>query len=90
MDVLWHIYIYILSYHVSIYIFFLGQDEGCFKIKEVIKKRIPVISWLPKYNIGLLLQDVLAGFTVGMTEIPQGIAYAVVAGSNVKLNWKFS
>ncbi|RZC37615.1 sodium-independent sulfate anion transporter-like, partial [Asbolus verrucosus] len=48
--------------------------------KKLIKKRIPITNWLPEYTLSLLLQDILAGLTVGMTEIPQGIAYAVVAG----------
>ncbi|CAK1582248.1 unnamed protein product [Parnassius mnemosyne] len=47
---------------------------------KVIKKRLPIIQWLPKYNVTLLMQDIIAGITVGLTAIPQGIAYAVVAG----------
>ncbi|XP_060521728.1 sodium-independent sulfate anion transporter-like [Cylas formicarius] len=46
----------------------------------IIKSRLPIITWLPRYNFALFLQDLLAGFTVGLTEIPQGIAYASVAG----------
>lgn len=41
---------------------------------------MPVLKWLPTYTISFFLQDLLAGFTVGLTEIPQGIAYATVAG----------
>ncbi|KAJ8959231.1 hypothetical protein NQ318_022494 [Aromia moschata] len=48
--------------------------------KHLAKKKLPVLGWLPSYTVGSLLQDLLAGFTVGLTEIPQGIAYAVVAG----------
>ncbi|KAJ8978076.1 hypothetical protein NQ317_000634 [Molorchus minor] len=48
--------------------------------RRFLKKRVPILSWAPKYTVGLLLQDLLAGFTVGLTEIPQGIAYALVAG----------
>jgi sodium-independent sulfate anion transporter 11 len=48
--------------------------------KKLIKKRIPILNWLPQYTIATFFQDVLAGLTVGMTEIPQGIAYAIVAG----------
>ncbi|XP_018563095.1 sodium-independent sulfate anion transporter-like [Anoplophora glabripennis] len=50
------------------------------KVKQVLKRRIPIIGWLPTYTLGLFLQDLLAGFTVSLTEIPQGIAYAVIAG----------
>lgn len=46
----------------------------------LVRRRIPIIDWLPKYTVSKGLQDTLAGITVGLTEIPQGIAYAVVAG----------
>ena len=45
-----------------------------------LKKRIPILDWLPKYKQDYLLADFVAGLTVGLTAIPQGIAYAVVAG----------
>lgn len=35
---------------------------------------------MPKYKFSFLLEDLVAGLTVGLTAIPQGIAYAVVAG----------
>ncbi|CAH2086824.1 unnamed protein product [Euphydryas editha] len=45
-----------------------------------VKSLVPITTWLPKYNITLLIQDIIAGITVGLTAIPQGIAYAIVAG----------
>ncbi|XP_065370270.1 sodium-independent sulfate anion transporter [Calliphora vicina] len=45
-----------------------------------ISKKFPIISWLPKYERSFLFSDFIAGFTVGLTMIPQGIAYGVVAG----------
>ncbi|XP_049695173.2 sodium-independent sulfate anion transporter-like [Helicoverpa armigera] len=47
---------------------------------DLVKKRLPVIGWLPKYKAEYFIQDVIAGITVGLTAIPQGIAYAVIAG----------
>lgn len=35
---------------------------------------------MPTYNCEYLLRDAIAGITVGLTSIPQGIAYAMVAG----------
>jgi sodium-independent sulfate anion transporter 11 len=35
---------------------------------------------LPYYTVSTFFQDLLAGFTVGLTEIPQGIAFAGIAG----------
>lgn len=47
---------------------------------ETVKKRIPIVKWAPKYSFSTLVQDIIAGITVGLTAIPQGIAYAIVAG----------
>ncbi|XP_060802963.1 sodium-independent sulfate anion transporter isoform X2 [Amyelois transitella] len=44
------------------------------------KRRVPITIWLPKYSWEYLLRDMIAGITVGLTSIPQGIAYAIVAG----------
>lgn len=47
---------------------------------ESLKRRLPITKWLPCYTWSLFFHDLMAGLTVGMTAIPQGIAYAVVAG----------
>ncbi|XP_065076353.1 sodium-independent sulfate anion transporter-like [Ochlerotatus camptorhynchus] len=53
--------------------------NGCCSTK-LVKKRFPILSWLPNYNRQYFVEDIVAGLTVGLTVIPQGIAYAVVAG----------
>jgi SulP family sulfate permease len=45
-----------------------------------IKKIIPILEWLPNYNKSLFKGDLIAGITVGIILIPQGIAYALIAG----------
>ncbi|KGL62693.1 SulP family inorganic anion transporter [Polaribacter sp. Hel1_85] len=45
-----------------------------------IKKLIPILEWLPNYNTSLFKGDLVAGITVGIILIPQGIAYALIAG----------
>ncbi|WP_206208132.1 SulP family inorganic anion transporter [Wenyingzhuangia fucanilytica] len=46
-----------------------------------MKKWIPILEWLPKYNVKENLKaDVIGGLTVGIVLIPQGIAYALIAG----------
>lgn len=45
-----------------------------------IKKIIPILEWLPNYNTSLFKGDLVAGVTVGIILIPQGIAYALIAG----------
>ncbi len=45
-----------------------------------IKKIIPILEWLPKYTVSRFKGDLVAGITVGIILIPQGIAYALIAG----------
>ena len=45
-----------------------------------LKEFIPIISWLPTYNKSWLKGDLGAGLTVGVMLIPQGMAYASIAG----------
>ncbi|GGF66792.1 SulP family inorganic anion transporter [Wenyingzhuangia marina] len=45
-----------------------------------MKHFVPVFEWLPKYKISYLKSDVVAGITVGILLIPQGMAYALIAG----------
>lgn len=45
-----------------------------------IKEFIPILEWLPNYNSSRLKGDFIAGITVSIILIPQGIAYALIAG----------
>ncbi len=45
-----------------------------------IENLIPALGWLPKYNKEQLKGDLSAGLTVGVMLIPQGMAYAMIAG----------
>ena len=44
------------------------------------KSRFPILKWLPKYKWHSLQCDLIAGITVGLMVIPQGLAYGVLAG----------
>ncbi|KAK1119001.1 hypothetical protein K0M31_013775 [Melipona bicolor] len=48
--------------------------------KKLFYKRVPIAAWLPKYRKDYIICDLVAGITVGLTVIPQAIAYANVAG----------
>ncbi|XP_011878239.1 PREDICTED: sodium-independent sulfate anion transporter isoform X2 [Vollenhovia emeryi] len=48
--------------------------------KKTLYKRLPVLNWLPRYNGQDALGDLVAGITVGLTVIPQSLAYSNVAG----------
>ncbi len=45
-----------------------------------IKQVLPIATWLPEYDPADLRGDATAGLTVGVMLIPQGMAYAVIAG----------
>ncbi|CAG5050273.1 unnamed protein product [Parnassius apollo] len=48
--------------------------------KRLMYKRFPVTKWLPNYNSEKAVVDFIAGITVGLTVIPQALAYATLAG----------
>ncbi|XP_055939796.1 sodium-independent sulfate anion transporter-like isoform X1 [Argiope bruennichi] len=48
-------------------------------INRILKKYIPILSWLPDYNLEDFKGDFIAGFTVGLTVVPQGLALAQLA-----------
>ncbi|CAK9814457.1 Sodium-independent sulfate anion transporter [Anthophora plagiata] len=48
--------------------------------KKTMNKRVPILNWLPRYNGQDAVGDLVAGVTVGLTVIPQSLAYANVAG----------
>ncbi len=36
---------------------------------------VPVLDWLPKYKLAYLSTDVIAGATIGVFKIPQGVTF---------------
>jgi solute carrier family 26 (sodium-independent sulfate anion transporter), member 11 len=47
---------------------------------ESLHRKIPITKWLPRYRKPYFIPDVVAGVTVALTVIPQGIADAALAG----------
>lgn len=45
-----------------------------------LKKILPILDWLPNYKKEFFKNDLSAGLTIGIILIPQGIAYAMIAG----------
>lgn len=45
-----------------------------------IKEKIPALGWLKTYSAKDFRADLAAGLTVGVMLIPQGMAYAMIAG----------
>ncbi|XP_032380751.1 sodium-independent sulfate anion transporter [Etheostoma spectabile] len=56
---------------------------GCCSF-NTLKAWLPILSWLPRYKLKWLQMDLLAGLTVGLTTVPQALAYAEVAGLPVQ------
>ncbi|KAK9693533.1 hypothetical protein K7432_013886 [Basidiobolus ranarum] len=50
----------------------------------MMKRFVPIISWLPRYNRKWLLGDIIAGLTVGIMVVPQALAYASLASLPVQ------
>ncbi|XP_050332630.1 sodium-independent sulfate anion transporter-like [Bactrocera neohumeralis] len=48
--------------------------------KKTLYKRLPILEWLPKYDRNDIVGDLVAGITVGLTVIPQGLAFAGITG----------
>ncbi|KAI9492894.1 sulfate transporter family-domain-containing protein [Zychaea mexicana] len=48
-------------------------------IRTYILATFPIIQWIYRYNLSWLLQDMIAGVTVGIVIVPQGMAYAKLA-----------
>ena len=48
--------------------------------KKTLFMRVPILQWLPKYSTNDFLADIIAGVTIGITVIPQALAYATIGG----------
>ena len=48
--------------------------------KDKLYRRLPFLSWLPKYSFEDLKGDIIAGISVAFTIVPQGLALAGLAG----------
>lgn len=47
--------------------------------KQYLLDKAPIVGWLPRYSPRWVLNDVIAGLTVGLMLIPQGLSYATLA-----------
>lgn len=52
----------------------------CCCSQATLQRWLPILAWLPHYSLQWLKMDVIAGLSVGLTVIPQALAYAEVAG----------
>lgn len=55
----------------------MSEQKSC---SDAIVKYVPVLGWLPQYTQMKAVSDLIAGITLGLTMIPQSMAYAALAG----------
>jgi len=56
-----------------------ARAKQCCGPKKMLRL-FPILTWARSYNLTCFIFDFIAGITVGLTIIPQSIAYAAVAG----------
>jgi solute carrier family 26 (sodium-independent sulfate anion transporter), member 11 len=49
------------------------------KLLKILKRRIYIANWLPQYDRTKAIGDFISGVTIGLTMIPQSLAYANLA-----------
>lgn len=59
-----------------------GKARGGWR--RVLRRRVPILRWLPRYDRVSALADLVAGITLGLTLVPQSIAYASLANLPVQ------
>lgn len=50
------------------------------RLLSTIRRKIHILTWIQQYNSNYFAADLIAGVTLGLTMIPQSIAYAALAG----------
>jgi SulP family sulfate permease len=56
------------------------QSLGNQKTASKLSRFIPILAWLPRYDRTWLFADIIAGLTLWGLVVPEGMAYAGVAG----------
>lgn len=59
----------------------LLSKDACLKsIAGFTRKKLFILQWIPTYSSQDFVGDLLAGLTIGLTVIPQGMALASLVG----------
>ncbi|KAI8137172.1 sulfate transporter family-domain-containing protein [Fennellomyces sp. T-0311] len=48
-------------------------------VRSYFSTMLPIVDWLPKYNLNWLYGDLICGITIGAVVVPQSMAYAKIA-----------
>ena len=47
--------------------------------KDYLCSFFPIVYWIHRYNLTWFISDLIAGITVGIVVVPQGMGYAKIA-----------
>jgi SulP family sulfate permease len=61
------------------------QRRGKQRIRRGLRRRVPILTWLPLYKRAQLRPDIVAGVVVAALAIPQSLGYASIAGVPVQV-----
>ena len=54
-------------------------------IRRGLRRRLPILTWLPRYSRKQLRRDLIAGAIVVALAVPQSLGYAAIAGVPVQV-----
>jgi sulfate permease, SulP family len=55
------------------------------RIRRGLRRRLPILTWLPRYKRARLRPDIVAGVVVAALAVPQSLGYASIAGVPVQV-----
>jgi sulfate permease, SulP family len=55
------------------------------KIRQGLHRRLPILTWIPRYSRARLRPDIVAGIVVAALAVPQSLGYASIAGVPVQV-----
>ena len=55
------------------------------RIRQGLRRRLPILTWLPLYKRARLRPDIVAGVVVAALAVPQSLGYASIAGVPVQV-----
>lgn len=58
-------------------------------LKGAVVGSLPILDWGTQYSSEKFISDLIAGVTVGLTVMPQALAYATLAGLEPQVSIKF-
>jgi sulfate permease, SulP family len=55
------------------------------RVRRGVRRRLPILTWLPEYDRKNLRRDAIAGAGVAALAVPQSLGYASIAGVPVQV-----